>query len=376
MFESLHRRTRGRLSARVLSAVTRGRVPVVDVPLPPWDPGAHEVPAYANEQGPASRTLLGRLDDDDVRALHDRFDDGATAYWEQADAVTREYLTLNFGVHYEVPSILEKTRLSPLMPPDDVHAMARGPVAAGGDAFTADFVLGALEKAGKPLPENGRALDFGCSSGRVVRMLAAARPDVSWLGCDPNGPAIAWAREHLDGVEFFVNPQEPPLELPDGSLDLVYAISIWSHFNAEAGLRWFEEMHRLLRPGAVLLFTTHGIASIGRQTAAGALGPEDAARCSEALYRRGFWFAQVFGKKGDHGVVSSDWGMAYATPEWLLARLLPGWSARLYEPARLDANQDLYVLERRLASPAQWTSVPSAASSGAISSASVPRGRR
>ncbi len=70
--------------------------------------------------------------------------------------------------------------------PSDVHAMARGPVAAGGDAFTADFVLGALERAGSPLPEDARALDFGCSSGRVVRMLAAARPDVAWLGCDPN----------------------------------------------------------------------------------------------------------------------------------------------------------------------------------------------
>ena len=70
-------------------------------------------------------------------------------------------------------------------------------------------------------------------------------------------------------------------------------------------------------------------------------------RCSEALYRRGFWFAHAFGEDGDHGVVSPDWGMAYATPEWLLARLLPDWSALLYEPARLDANQDLYVLERR-----------------------------
>ena len=297
--------------------------------------------------GRPRRALLGRLDDDDLRALHDCFDDGATAYWAAADEVTRKYLTLNFGVHYEVPSILAKTGLSPVMPPEDVHAMARGPVAAGGDAFTADLVLGALERAGSPLPEDARALDFGCSSGRVVRMLAAARPDVSWLGCDPNAPAIEWAREHLDCAEFFVSPQVPPLELQDGSLDLVYAISIWSHFDADAGLRWFAEMQRLLRPGGVLVFSTHGIASIGRQVAAGALIPEDAMRCSETLYSRGFWFAQAFGEEGDHGVISPDWGMAYATPEWLLTRLLPAWSALLHEPARLDGNQDLYVLERR-----------------------------
>ena len=36
-------------------------------------------------------------------------------------------------------------------------------------------------------------LDFGCSSGRVVRVLATAYPNVSWHGCDPNRPAIEWA---------------------------------------------------------------------------------------------------------------------------------------------------------------------------------------
>jgi hypothetical protein len=38
--------------------------------------------------------------------------------------------------------------------------------------------------------------------------------------------------------------------------------------------------------------------------------------------------------------------MAYLTPEWLLARALPAWSLRLYEPGREDGNQDLYVFAR------------------------------
>ena len=246
------------------------------------------------------------------------------AYWTQADDVMRGYLTLNFGVHYEIPSIVSKTGLATAMPPDDVHAMARGPLAAGGDPFTADIVLGALERAGLGLDEDGSALDFGSSSGRVVRMLAAARRDVTWYGCDPNQGAIAWAAEHLEGVEFFVNEQEPPLPLETGSLDLVYAISIWSHFDADAALRWFDEMHRLLRPGGALVFTTHGVTSIGRQMAGGSMTRDRRrARARRRLHRRGFWFARAFGEDGDHGVVSPVWGMAYATPEWLLARLLP-----------------------------------------------------
>jgi hypothetical protein len=39
--------------------------------------------------------------------------------------------------------------------------------------------------------------------------------------------------------------------------------------------------------------------------------------------------------------------MAFMTPEWLLSRALPDWSALLYEPGRLGANQDVFVLERR-----------------------------
>jgi hypothetical protein len=31
----------------------------------------------------------------------------------------------------------------------------------------------------------------------------------------------------------------------------------------------------------------------------------------------------------------------------LESRLLSAWRALLYEPGRLDANQDVYVLERR-----------------------------
>ena len=121
-----------------------------------------------------------------------------------------------------------------------------------------------------------RGLDFGCSSGRVVRMLAAALPDVAWSGCDPNAGAVDWASEHLHGIEFFVSPQAPPLELGDGALDLVYAISIWSHFDADAGLRWFDEMHRLLRPGGLLVVTTHGLSSLGRQIEVGAMVREAA----------------------------------------------------------------------------------------------------
>ena len=141
--------------------------------------------------------MLGSLDEDTRHA------------WDTALPAAREHLKLVLGVHHGVRPVLEKTGLTTAMPPDEVHAMGRGP-AAGGDFWTADWMAEAARRAGAPLADGDRVLDFGCWSGRHLRVLQAWRPGVRWIGCDPNEGAIGWAAEHLGGIEFFVSPQEPP----------------------------------------------------------------------------------------------------------------------------------------------------------------------
>jgi SAM-dependent methyltransferase len=313
----------------------------------PINPAVHEIPGYSRAPGPVTRELVGRLDPADVDEVAGRLEGGFADAWRDGDDHMRAYLILHLGVHYRVPAVLEKTGLTTATPPDKVHAMARGPLSAGGDPTIADLVMGALEYAGRELPQGATALDFGCSSGRVLRVLEAVRPDVRWMGCDPNEAAIRWAGRHLAPVEFFRSPQRSPLKLTTESLDLVYAISIWSHFDEEPALAWLRELFRVLRPGGHLLLTTHGLASVARHLRTGAMIPADGIRCAEALHRTGFWFVPVFGEAGDFGVRDAGWGMAYMTPEWLVARMLPTWSLLLYEPGRLDANQDVYLFERR-----------------------------
>jgi SAM-dependent methyltransferase len=224
--------------------------------------------------------------------------------------------------------------------------MARGAKAAGGDAYSADFVVEAL---GGDLDGVKRALDFGCSSGRAVRALAAAYPEVEWHGVDPNAEAVEWAAEHVPGVRFAVSPGDPPLDFAGGSFDLVYAISIWSHFAEAAALRWLEEMHRLIAPGGRLVLTVHGMRSVEYLAHAGVRTPRELEAIRRALYRRGFWFAPEFGEAGDHGVVHPEWGTSFMTPEWLLRHATPGWSAEAYLVGRNMGNQDVVVLRRRCA---------------------------
>jgi SAM-dependent methyltransferase len=299
-------------------------------------------PDYVDALQAPSRTLFERLDAADVAAVEQRLTPAERSVWEGTTDVGRARLALTLGTHHRVPAVLEKTGLSPAVPPDDVHSMVRSAIVTGGDPWLADLVIGA---AGE-LASGAAALDFGCSSGRVVRLLAAWRPDVRWLGCDPNAEAIAWAQEHLPSVEWFASPQHPPLPLDAGSLRLVYAISIWSHFGEGAALRWLDEMHRLLAPGGVLVFTAHGLGSIGDFVRRGALRHADASAIAAGLLEHGHQFRAAFGTAGDWGVADPEWGQAYMSPEWLLTHVQPRWRLRRFEPARLDGNQDLYALER------------------------------
>jgi SAM-dependent methyltransferase len=311
------------------------------------DAYARSVPIVYPSTLPATDRLFARLDPADVAAVEARLDVQQQAYWNTADERHRRTLAIVYGVWHGVPAVLEKTGLRPEAPPDDVHAMARGPLAAGGAIYYADMLGDALQRVGAGFEEIGRGLDFGCSSGRVIRALAATWPQVEWHGCDPNGEAIEWAREHLPGIAFLRSPQDPPLPYDDATFDFVCAISIWSHYGEHAALGWLEEMRRIIRPGGRLVITSHGLQSIAYYARTGERSPVQLERIRAALYRTGFWFADEFGAEGDWGVRHPQWGTAFFTPEWLASKACPRWVIEDLAVGENADNQDLYVLRRR-----------------------------
>jgi SAM-dependent methyltransferase len=297
-------------------------------------------------RAPVTDLLYERLERADVAAVEARLEPAESALWDIADSQDRKRLALAFTAHYGLEPGLERSGLSAAMPEPGVHSMAHGAPAAGGSYYYADLVADSLEATGFEIGDAETVLDFGSSSGRVVRVLAAAYPDVAWHGCDPISDAIEWARANLPGIEFRQSPDRPPLDYADGQFDAVFAISIWSHFAKKAALDWFKEMRRIIRPGGRLVVTTHGEQTIAHTANAGVRSPEQLDAVRAALIRDGFWYAAEFGEAGDHGVTNPDWGTAFLTPEWLLARLTPEWRVLLFRPGRVELNQDLYVLER------------------------------
>ena len=327
-------------------------------PPPPISPEPGAPARFARDLQPmqateadqiVSRRLYERLSAADVSEIEAAIakDDQLQAYYTGApDSRHRVFLLLSFGVWLSIPAVLEKVELGADQPPEEVHAMARGPLAAAGGLYEADMLASALASVGVGIESAAAGLDFGCSSGRLVRVLSAAYPQVQWHGCDPNGPAIEWARGAYPRVHLFLSGDAPPLELPDGSLDVVCAISIWSHFAPELGLRWFDEMHRLIRPGGHLVCTTHGFTSVDFYVKNTLRTPAQSDEIVGGLYQRGWWYAQEFGAEGDWGVINPDWGTAFLSPEWLLAQLCPRWRVLEFAPGRNQDNQDVYVLQR------------------------------
>jgi SAM-dependent methyltransferase len=98
-----------------------------------------------------------------------------------------------------------------------------------------------------------RVLDFGCGSGRVLRHFVREADDGTFWGCDIDRASIDWDEGNLSPpFRFFQNGIAPPIPLAAGSLDLIWAMSVFTHI-ADLWSDWLVEMHRLLAPGGILV---------------------------------------------------------------------------------------------------------------------------
>lgn len=338
-----------RLGRAVRNTVADHRVAAHDSagppPAPVPTPGfARSLPRQPLHAAPVTDLLWERLSPSDAASIEELAQAELGEQPAEIDSVHR--LALSLGVAEEVGEVLEHTGLSAAAPPAEVHSMARGRAAAGGSLYYADLVVDGLAAAGTTPSAGARWLDFGCSSGRVVRVLAAAHPEVEWHGCDPIPDAIDWAAANIPAVRFVRSEERPPLPYDAASFDALFAISIWSHFSQPAALAWLGETARLVRAGGSMLLTAHGPHSILHAHEIGTRSPDQLAAIREGLYEHGHWFRNEFAA-GDHGVVSPDWGTAFFTPEWMLANLGEDWTLAAYAPGRVESDQDMYVLARR-----------------------------
>jgi SAM-dependent methyltransferase len=196
--------------------------------------------------------------------------------------------------------------------------------------LAAQSIRDAVERAGTRIDAMGSILDFGCGCGRVIRNWAQL--DARVAGSDLSGAAIDWCRAHLPFAHFETNGLSPPLAFADAAFELAYALSVFTHLPEAIQHDWADELRRVVRPGGLVLLSTHGERYADRLT-------------REERHR--FDAGQLVVRWGE--VPGTNLCTTFHPPAWVRARLLPhGFEevAFIREGAAGNPYQDLFVLRR------------------------------
>jgi len=197
---------------------------------------------------------------------------------------------------------------------------------------TARNIQAALEHIGNPLENFNSILDFGCGCGRTLMWLAKSFPGKQFYGTDVDESSVRWCRTHLRSTTCTVNNPLPPTIHQGADFDLVYSVSVFTHLNEEHQLRWLSELHRLIKPGGLLLLSVHGKHSWQGLT------QDDL----QSLEERGYLFKT---SSKLHGILPDWYHTAYHSQEHVLQTVSLKFKVLAYMEAGLG-YQDLIILER------------------------------
>jgi SAM-dependent methyltransferase len=170
-------------------------------------------------------------------------------------------------------------------------------------------------------------LDFGCGCGRIARHMPGT---MRMTGIDVDAHSIAWCRRQLGG-DWLTIAADPPTPLPSAAFDLVYAVSVFTHFGEERQHAWIAELHRLLRDGGLLVVTTLGPELVWSR-------PDLDAAQREHLVSHGFVFAPG---QASFNEDSSFQSRSYLERDWA------GFTLLEHRTHGLASYQDLSVFAKR-----------------------------
>jgi SAM-dependent methyltransferase len=124
-----------------------------------------------------------------------------------------------------------------------------------------ESMIAALEQSGFEWSSCSRVLEFGCCNGKLVRWLAPFAEGREIWGVDVQAEKVMWAMQNLSPpLRFATTTTIPHLPFADGSFDLIFAGSVFTHIG-ELHVAWLAELTRLLGPRGFLDETSIKVAA-------------------------------------------------------------------------------------------------------------------
>jgi 2-polyprenyl-3-methyl-5-hydroxy-6-metoxy-1,4-benzoquinol methylase len=175
-----------------------------------------------------------------------------------------------------------------------------------------------------------QVLEFASGYGCVTRHLALDN-GIELESCDIHPAAIDFLQTRL-GVHAIQSARFPEEVSFPHQYDFVFALSLLSHMPITTWTRWLVRLTQCARPGGVVAFTTHGMASKGLfgDPEVGSLG---------------FWFVP---DSEQSDLPTEEYGATLVTETFVRKNVLSIPSVELVE-TRLGywwGHQDLYVLRK------------------------------
>lgn len=167
------------------------------------------------------------------------------------------------------------------------------------------FEAATLKHDGKRLYDYQSILDFGCGTGRLMQMF----PNTANIkGCDPNGPLVKFCNDFFKHAEVYQSQPEPPLKWADGTFDLVYSFSVFSHLKRDSEERWLKELARVGKPGCIYLITVQGDWWLESKFPK----PE-----REQIQNAGFWYFDIHTSRGTDMDFPENYGSSIHTSDFI-----------------------------------------------------------
>lgn len=124
-------------------------------------------------------------------------------------------------------------------------------------------MLELLADSGFAIEAENRILDFGCSTGRMIRHLKPYSDKSEIWGVDVSSDFIYWCNKYLNPpFHFATTTLNPHLPFEDKYFDLIYSGSVFSHIDNFAET-WLLELKRILSDTGRLYITIHDNNTIG-----------------------------------------------------------------------------------------------------------------
>ncbi len=115
-----------------------------------------------------------------------------------------------------------------------------------------------IEDLGIGLNNKLTILDWGAGIGRIAHFWKEKYSNMYLYVSDYNPFFTFLLKKHVKSNKVIKNNLLPPLDILDKSVDVVYAISVFTHLKKEEISLWLNEIYRILRKDGIFLFSVQG----------------------------------------------------------------------------------------------------------------------